>query len=293
MCIRLTSEGSRMSIRASVTIPVLNGASVLPSQLEALANQTFAGGFEVIVSDNGSVDGTQNIANQFATRFASLLVVDASDKRGPAHARNVGAQAARGQLLLFCDADDVVSPHWLEAMVQASGEAALLGGMGTYVTDPRRHDSSHTSSPGLPAFPFLPWVKSANMGIDRDVFFALGGFDESRLTGEDVDLCWRAQLTGHSMTFVPQAFIMYRERDTLRASMCRRYTFGRAAYFLYKDFGPDGAPQPDLKWALRGSLRVFAGVYKAPFSALQRRLLLATASGIAGRCVSVLLRRKP
>src|SRR5207244_3518041 len=89
----------------SVIVPVYNAMPMLAEQLEALSKQTYRGPWELIIADNGSSDGSREIAEAWRSRIPSLRVVDASARRGPATARNVGVEAATGGLLAFCDAD--------------------------------------------------------------------------------------------------------------------------------------------------------------------------------------------
>ncbi|HKV06504.1 MAG TPA: glycosyltransferase family A protein, partial [Thermoanaerobaculia bacterium] len=103
-------------LKLSVVIPCLNAADTLGVQLEALAGQSWPGEWEVIVADNGSTDGSREVVERYRDRLPNLRLVDASDKRGQAHARNVGAAAATGEAFLFCDADDEVAPGWLAAL---------------------------------------------------------------------------------------------------------------------------------------------------------------------------------
>src|SRR4051794_1840994 len=112
----------------SVIIPVLNGAMVIGDQLEALAQQTYEGSFEVIVADNGSTDGTRDVAALFAGKLAHLEVVDASARRGANHARNQAAAAARGRLLAFWAADARPDEQWLEPIGASLGNPDPGGG---------------------------------------------------------------------------------------------------------------------------------------------------------------------
>ena len=108
-------------MKLSVIIPLFNDAEYIAIQLNALANQNWSEPWELIVSDNGSTDGSLRVVEQYRKRIPNLRIVDSSDMRGAAHARNVGATAALSDNLAFCDADDEVAPGWLKAM----GEALL------------------------------------------------------------------------------------------------------------------------------------------------------------------------
>ncbi len=112
----------------SVVIALRNKGPWIGAQLEALAAQRYAGPWEVVVVDNGSTDDGPQVARAMAEPLPELRVVDASDRRGTSHARNVGAHAARGDLLLYCDGDDVVAPGWIEAMVEAAAQGRPRGG---------------------------------------------------------------------------------------------------------------------------------------------------------------------
>lgn len=74
---------------------MLNEVDTLSDQLAALARQTYHHPWELIVSDNGSVDGTRQLAESWSDRLPDLRVADASDRKGLNHARNVGVARAR------------------------------------------------------------------------------------------------------------------------------------------------------------------------------------------------------
>jgi glycosyltransferase involved in cell wall biosynthesis len=106
-------------MKLSVVIPCFNAASTLGTQLEALARQRYNQDWEVIIADNGSTDGSLAVAESYKSRLPGLRVVDSSDRRGAAHARNIGALNSTGDHLLYCDADDEVAPGWMAAMAEA------------------------------------------------------------------------------------------------------------------------------------------------------------------------------
>ena len=111
-----------------MVIPAYNAAATLAEQLEALAGQQYEDDWEVVIADNGSTDGTADIARRYLPRFKALTLVDGGPRRGHSAPRNAGAKAARGELLAFCDADDIVAPGWLQAMADAARHYDLIGG---------------------------------------------------------------------------------------------------------------------------------------------------------------------
>ena len=100
----------------SLIIPCYNATDTIGAQLEAVARQQYRQLWEVIVSDNGSIDSSREVVERFKGQLPRLRIVDASDRHGAAHARNRGAAMASGDALVFVDADDEVAPGWLEAI---------------------------------------------------------------------------------------------------------------------------------------------------------------------------------
>ena len=140
-------------MRTSVIIPVLNGAATIGAQLDALAAQT-AMDFELIIADNGSNDGTYDVVARSADRFERVEFVYAADVAGAAAARNIGASAAAGEILLFCDADDLVGPEWVAAHRATLASAAASTGPLSYLRAdaPKRVDLSLPATTRLPRF---------------------------------------------------------------------------------------------------------------------------------------------
>ena len=113
----------------TVVVPVRDAMPWLPAQLEALAAQEGDLEWEVVVADNGSTDSSVEVAREWSARNPRFRVVDASARLGPGAARNIGVDAARGTLLAFCDADDLVSPGWLAGMAAALERADVVAGV--------------------------------------------------------------------------------------------------------------------------------------------------------------------
>jgi glycosyltransferase involved in cell wall biosynthesis len=240
----------------TVLIPVLDAAGTLPMQMEALAAQTYRGAWEVVVVDNGSTDGSDQIALGWSDRLPDLRVVYARDRKGCSHARNVGARAARGDFLAFCDADDVVEPGWLEAMAEAGRACDIVGGRLDQVT--LNSPLARSMRPALRddglqvAFGFLPYAVGANCGVRTEVFRALGGWREDLAAcGDDTEFSWRAQLGSYRLCYVPEAVVRYRFRESPRAVARQFLNYGRVQPRLYRDYRDRGMGRSSLKWAAR------------------------------------------
>jgi GT2 family glycosyltransferase len=271
-------------IELSVVLPCLNGGDLLPLQLEALARQEWHGTWEVIVADNGSTDGSREIADSFAARMPRVRVVDASARRGRHYACNVGVGAARASSIVFVDADDEVAPSYLAEMAGALAEHPFVAARLDHLTlDPQwmAGVGSGFQTKGLEdGFGFLPFGAGCSLGFQRSVLDALGGFRERARYCEDVDICWRAQLAGYQIEFVPNAVVHYRSRTTFRAMFRQHRNFGRARALLYHDYRAAGMPPRPSKLAL--------GEWSLIVRALPRirsRADLARWSRRLGRCV--------
>ncbi len=255
-----------MQPAVSVVIPLYNNAGTLGEQLDALSRQTFAGPWEVIVSDNGSTDGGREVALQWREKLPSLEVVDASDKKGTPHARNVGARAARGDLILVCEADDIVGPEWVAAMARGGEDCDLVGGTldDETLNDPLVRSWRWVPKDRLPTpLSFLPYAVGANCGVRRTVFEALGGWNEDYVrSGDDVEFSWRAQVEGYRLCYVPDAVVSYRYRAGLKALARQFYVYGRTSPRLYRDFRGRGVPRRSLRRAAQDWLWLLTHVPK-------------------------------
>jgi cellulose synthase/poly-beta-1,6-N-acetylglucosamine synthase-like glycosyltransferase len=237
-----SAGGEAVSPMVSVVIACRNAESTLGVQLAALSAQRCAVSWDVIISDNGSTDGTVALARSYKSRLPGLTIVDSSQRPGAGYARNVGAAATQAPLLLFCDADDEVAPGWLAAMVNAAKrndfvagrfESKKLNDAATLRSRPLQQDVSLQESPFGPG---LPHAGAGNMAVNRALFLSVGGFDPEVGCLEDTDLSWRIQLTGATLVFCPEAIVHVRLRSSLSTMWAQGMAYGEASALLTKRF---------------------------------------------------------
>ena len=217
----------------SVVIAAYNAEETLGIQLEALVGQAPQLGWEVVVADNRSTDGTAAVAESFAGRL-DLRVVPAPEKANAAYARNVAVATSQAPWIAFVDADDMVAPGWVEAMAQCLQEHQFVAG---------RLDAERLNTPAVirsrtvpqslglqwwSVGPPLPHAGGGNLGIHRAVYEAVGGFDEDLAGLQDVDFCWRVQLAGVPLHFHPDATLNVGLRSSFRSMWRQGRNYGAA-----------------------------------------------------------------
>jgi len=273
---------------ASVILCVRNGASTIGAQLEALAAQECPYEWELVVVDNGSTDDTIEIVEQWRGRIPAVRVVPALKRAGLAYARNVGAAAAAGEVLAFCDADDVADPGWLAGLIAGGRDADLVGGglELDLLNDPVTYKWRGMSDDDLRhphALNYLHYAMGANFAVRRSAYESVGGCDEAFVVcGDDIDLSWRIQREGGSISFRPDALMHYRLRPGVRALIRQRYGYGKIHGLLRRKFGDE---VPPIRWADRWPTYLSLLVYFWHLGADKERrgVWLGTASYCAGR----------
>jgi glycosyltransferase involved in cell wall biosynthesis len=243
--------------KISVILPAFDATDTLSEQLAALAHQAPPFAWELLVCDNGSRDGTADLARSWTGRIPNLRVLDASARRGPSFARNLGGAAALAPLLAFCDADDVVADDWVERMATALAVDSIVAGSleTTRLAAPGDVSVSWVVDGAIvkPFWPRYAAHPSSNLGIRTELFRAIGGFDETLRASEDIDLCWRAQIAGGTFSRAGDVVVHLRKRVGLRAVY--RQAFGYAegdlrlrhkyAAYIARDRGVELPPPVD------------------------------------------------
>ena len=228
----------------SVVIPCGRDAETLPLQLAALARQLSAPAFEVLVVNNGAPGALDHLVDDHPDLPFTLRVVEATERQGSSYARNVGAARARSGLLMFCDADDVVSAHWVRCGIQAFELAPVWTGAATAFDDhvfqdghapvQQLVDRDLEDSEPVPDTPSEPTVlMGCNFGIRRDLYRAVGGFDVTvPHHGDDNDLAARLRAHGAPIPRVESVRVAYRQRRSFVQRCLQAHADCRAAQLL-------------------------------------------------------------
>lgn len=258
--------------RASVIIPCRNAMDVINDQINALGDQVGGIDFEVLIVDNGLNTGLETLVMRHSDM--TIRVVDASDAPGTAYARNRGIEAARGDALLFCDADDIVFETWVrDGVAMLEDFPAFNGGAVELSADvfdlPRKEIRSMARDQLEPRPDVLPSCErggypillGCSFGMRRAVALELGGFDESfGSQAEDNDLGFR--FIKH-LGFVPDArhvCVAYRLRPAGTATFRRGFEAGRKhAMVCARHDTYDVSPSFQGHWVLRPALRAVRG----------------------------------
>jgi glycosyltransferase involved in cell wall biosynthesis len=266
-----------VSALVSVVIPVYNGAATIGDTLRSLAALApNTPEFEIVVVDNGSVDATREVAR----RFDVTLVEEAT--RGPAAARNRGLDYARGDIVAHCDADTVVTRHWLAELVAplADPAVALVAGQSLSYR-PETGAERYAAASGIwdaeravTREPF-PFAASLNMAVRRADALAVSGWDQTLMTAEDVDFSHRVlHARGGRIAYAPKAILFHKNRADDDALRRQARSYGRGSAELYLRHPDMLAWTPRMSSALAWTLAL--RVAAAPALALGARLRLAS-----------------
>jgi glycosyltransferase involved in cell wall biosynthesis len=265
-------------MKISVVIPVYNGASTLGMCLHSLAHQSLSRDvYEIIVVDDGSTDGSGDIA-----REAGARVISQKNAGAPA-ARNAGIAAAQGEWIAFTDSDCVCARTWLASLLRAvQASSGAIGAAGKTIG--YRSDTPAARFVDLmggldairslahPRFPFAP---TGNVAYRRELLQALGGFDTRYATYDGCDLHTRMlRACNGAFVYEPRAVVMHAHRSTWRAYFRQQFFYGVGyAQFMLAHRG-------EIHWSLLRQLRAMLDV-----------LAKGLAAVLPGRDDSALLRR--
>jgi glycosyltransferase involved in cell wall biosynthesis len=196
-------------------MPALQAEKTIGAAISSVLEQTYAD-LELVVVDDGSTDATGAIA----AAHAGPIEIVRQENQGVAGARNSGIERARGELIAFCDADDVLLPRHLEALVAVWDRHGGIATANCYWLFPGGIDPSRVRYKG--GFPpperqrraILEQNFVSTMSLfPKRLWEEIGPFDPERRQAEDWDFWLRAIFAGHRVALQPRPLALYRWSD--------------------------------------------------------------------------------
>ena len=258
---------SGQSLSISVVIPAYDAATTMAECLDALNNQSLSrDDYDVIVVDDGSTDGTADIAGRCGARVLKQA------NSGAASARNTGIAEASGDIILFTDSDCSPAPDWMQEMLAPFADPQIVGVKGVYRT---RQTSLAARFIQIEyedrydwalRYQYVDFVDTYAAAYRRDVIVAAGGFDTSLRWLHDQELSFRLAAMGCKMVFNPHAAVYHHHPDSWRKYAWRKYRIGywkTRVLSLY----PDKALR-DSHTPLALKVQMVLGVFSVPLALL-------------------------
>ncbi|MDA8141155.1 MAG: glycosyltransferase [Desulfobacteraceae bacterium] len=221
----------------SVIIPAYNAEKTIAACLESLIRQSLpVTAYEVIVVDDGSSDATAQIIQRFPVTLIR------QKNQGPAAARNAGAEAARGDIIVFTDSDCELEELFLFNITRPFADPAIAGVQGRYQTRQKsltarfcqyeieeRYEIYQRSR-------YITMIGTYAAAFRRQIFLDNGKFDTRFpiASGEDFAFSGRLAAQGYKLVFVPDAVCFHRHPETVKKYFRQKYFRAYWRNLLYK-----------------------------------------------------------
>lgn len=221
--------------KISVIICTYKGSATLVECLNSVTTLDYPD-YEVILVN----DGKDLRVADLADHYDSVRQVS-TEHVGLSAARNLGATAAKGEILVYTDDDCIAEADWLRwiaAQFQGENPPGCVGGPNIPPAPENRRQARIAAAPGGPAHVLLSdrraeHLPGCNLAVRKAVYDEVGGFDPVfRAAGDDVDFCWRVLDAGHDLAFHPAAFVWHHRRFSLAAYLRQQFGYGRAEALL-------------------------------------------------------------
>ena len=250
----------------SVIIPTFNYGRYISDAIGSVLNQNLSP-FEIVVVDDGSTDATESIVRSLGNRVQYIKQQNA----GVCAARNRGVAESTGELIAFLDADDTWESTKLEKQLKVLETDLEIGlvhcGMREFDSETGKTIAMHVKGQeGWIADELLLWERPAIIGpggtimVRRDVFEAVGGFDQRMKVSEDWDFCYRVARK-YKVGFVAEPLVNYRSHGAAAHRNVREMEHGMTLFYE-KAFASDDRKIQKLKRRAMGNFyRILAGSY--------------------------------
>lgn len=216
----IESAGLGRAPSVSVVIATYNRARFLPQTIESILQQRFQD-FELIVVDDGSTDGTQQVLKSYGDRIQYFY----QENSGPSAARNLGIRHARGRWISIQDSDDLSTPDHLEILFGFAAkhpECGMVFANGAYLGGPEHNrdtiiplNKSHRlAQNGVRLVDLFDKsiVRLQAALIPKQSLEAIGGHDESLRVCMDLDLAFRLFMR-YPVVYLDKVVFLYRKHE--------------------------------------------------------------------------------
>lgn len=220
----------------SIIVPTYDRARPLAACLDAIARLTYPRTrFEVVVVDDGGRTSPAETVEAFRDRLPVRLLSQAHG--GPAKARNLGAERAHGDVLVFIDDDCLVGPDLLERLAVHFASTAEVG-IGGRTINALTDNVYSTATQAVLDYvcvaldgrgPSARFFCANNLALPAELFRRVGGFDDTMMTGEDRDLCDRWSSHGLALRYCPDVTIRHVHPLTLATFWRQHFNYGRGS----------------------------------------------------------------
>lgn len=223
--------------KISVIVPAYNAEKTLEQCLQALDNQSMPRHiYEIIVVNDGSKDKTELIAKRFAD------VVLNKKNEGPAYARNLGINIAKGDIILFTDSDCEPHSDWMREMISPFDDSEIVGVKGIYATKQKNIIARFAWVEYLTKYEimkkskYIDFVDTYSAGYRSWIFEKEGKFNTNFkvASGEDTEYSYRLSEKGYKMVLNSKAVIYHVFCTSLLSYLKRKFKIGYWRILLYK-----------------------------------------------------------
>lgn len=229
----------------SIICPVRNAERTMDTTMQYLLNVDYPRDkMEIVLADGGSTDGTIAIINKWKQQYGFIKLVEVPNSKSPGHARNEALKIAKGDYILFTDADCAPHKDWIDRMLDPFSKDSSIGMVGgevfTLRTDPNNDTESYCEQVkflsigdrvskkdgGYYPVPVkllpsevngsqsCPFFATANAAVSKAAADAIGRVFWDEITAEDVDFSLRIMQKGYKLFFDPKAIVDHMHRAT-------------------------------------------------------------------------------
>lgn len=244
----------------SIIIPVFNQLCYTKECIDSVLEYTSDINIEIIIINNGSLDGTKEYLDLLASKNSNIKVVHFVDNKGYSEANNYGALNSNSNLLLFLNNDTIVTKNWLNPLLETINDPSvgIVGSKLLYPSTNRINHAGYVYNDIIGCFyPIYHDANSNHIGVNKkrdfqallgacilvkkELFISVGLFSSYGL--EDIDLCLKIKEKGYKIVYEPKSEVYHHGSVTLKGS--KEGTFLQTDVNSFSKRRPKGSIESD------------------------------------------------